>query len=358
MLPPAPWPPWAALGMQLLSDASPRAEDGQIRRRAAAGDAEPVRKRRKMRSSEDIGICTQVASPRVIRSGTSPSGADSQRTRAAAGGSPPLTGAQPARPGGSFPTAQPDASLQRLLATSPRPGGLLDAMRARGTLQVGAQASPAVPKKTCATRVQAAESRTPSSEERCRHSAHEGLESADAAAALPQRPPPLPAKVVAAVPEPWQRLRQAPLPPRRPEDNYEISEKGDSADEGTDERDDGDKHIPAWSADYGQAIAAQEGVDPDSIFGVGVPHCDLDAIFPDILYRAGGRAPPRRKRGSSCQWAKDRLRRSEIGAYRLKMGQQKRWSALNKSLWHKVSLEAARRGPRRQPGGVDANSGC
>merc|ERR1719245_1244002 len=92
------------------------------------------------------------------------------------------------------------------------------------------------------------------------------------------------------------------------------------------------KPIPAWCADYKQALSLQEGVDPDSIFSSRVPFCDIDAIFPDALYREHRRQPPKRKRGSSCQWHKDRLSRTEIARYRAKMGQQRRWSSLRKKV--------------------------
>lgn len=134
--------------------------------------------------------------------------------------------------------------------------------------------------------------------------------------------------------EPWRRFREKPLPPKKQEDNWEISDKEDSDDEGADEEQDrnrANKPVPTWCVDYKQALAAQEGVDPDSIFSSRVPFCDIDAIFPDTLYRERGRKPPKRKRGSSCQWAKDRLSSSNIARYRAKMGQLKRWSSIKRS---------------------------
>jgi len=150
-----------------------------------------------------------------------------------------------------------------------------------------------------------------------------------AAPAPPTKPPKMSLPVEL---EPFRLLREKPLPKKVLEDNYEISDKEDTDDECEEEQERlrASKVVPAWSADYKQALAAQDGIDPDSIFSSRVPFCDSDAIFPDDLYRQYRQKPPRRKRGSSCQWHKDRLSASEIARYRAKMGQQKRWSSLRK----------------------------
>jgi len=133
--------------------------------------------------------------------------------------------------------------------------------------------------------------------------------------------------------EPWQKFRERPLPEKVAEDNYDISDKEDTDNECEEQdRNRANKAIPAWCVDYKQALAAQEGVDPDSIFSSRVPFCDLDGIFPDTLYARFRQKPPKRKRGSSCQWHKDRLSISEIARYRAKMGQLKRWSSLRKKV--------------------------
>lgn len=137
---------------------------------------------------------------------------------------------------------------------------------------------------------------------------------------------------VSGTSETRRRLLEKPLPEKAPEDNYEISDKEDTDDEDEENQESrrANKVVPSWCADYQQKLAAQEGVDPDSIFSSRVPFCDLDAIFTDALYQQYGKKAPKRKRGSSCQWHKDRLSATEIARYRAKMGQQKRWSSLRK----------------------------
>mmetsp|Transcript_86485 Transcript_86485/g.242090 ORF Transcript_86485/g.242090 Transcript_86485/m.242090 type:complete len:413 (+) Transcript_86485:114-1352(+) len=130
-------------------------------------------------------------------------------------------------------------------------------------------------------------------------------------------------------------LRRVELPPVRPEDSYEISDKEDSSDEAAVERAEQErarKAVPEWCGGYEEFVLKQAEVDPDSIFGVRVPDCNLDAIFPDALYRARGRVNPRRPRGSSCLWSKDRLRPCEVALYRQKMGQRRKWSMLGRRL--------------------------
>jgi len=249
------------------------------------------------------------------------------------------------------PTAgREDHSVQQLLATSPRAGGLLDAMRARGTLQAGAGnikpqgtifPASSLASSDIAAGAVASVAPVPS---------RVGPGIVKAPAKEKRRPGPK-KKAVPPVPtfqaqlakpaqqEAWEILRKTALPPKNLDDGYEISDKEDSADE-SEEPDRSDKHVPTWSLNYSEQLATQENVDPDSIFGSKVPLCDLDMIFPDALYRERGCPPPRRKRGSSCHWHKDRLSRSEINAYRQKMGHQRRWSVLNKSIKQKLMKSA------------------
>lgn len=118
-----------------------------------------------------------------------------------------------------------------------------------------------------------------------------------------------------------------------PMDTYEISDKEDSGDEEAVVRAEAArerKHVPAWVEGFDKVVVeqAKEGVDPDTIFGGRVPHCNVDTIFPDSLYRQLKHTNPRRRRGSSCLWMRDRLRSSEVHNYREKMGQNRRWSVL------------------------------
>jgi len=236
-----------------------------------------------------------------------------------------------------------DDSVQQLLATSPRAGGLLDAMRARGTLQAVAgniKSLGITPIAFSDITAGVATSVVPVSP-------RVGPGIVKASTKERRKPgvkkkvmPPVPAfQAQPAQPEPWETIRKTPLPPKNLEDDYEISDKEDSADE-LEEPDRSDKHVPTWSLDYSEQLAVQESVDPDTIFGPKVPICNLDMIFPDALYREKGCAPPRRKRGSSCLWHKDRLSRSEITAYRQKMGHSRRWSILHKSIKQKLMKNA------------------
>lgn len=143
-----------------------------------------------------------------------------------------------------------------------------------------------------------------------------------------KKPRPLVPAFVDAPPvmEPWQKLRQTPLSPKREEDNYEISDKDENSDEEM-EPDRSHKHVPSWCTNYLQLLAAQRSIDPDSIFGSKVPSCDLNTIFSNETYIRFGRTRPMRKRGSSANWKKDKLRREEISEYKQKMGQSASWTS-------------------------------
>lgn len=123
------------------------------------------------------------------------------------------------------------------------------------------------------------------------------------------------------------QLRRMVLPPKRAEDNYEISEHGSDseAEDKADEPDRRSKHVPKWCGSYLQDLLGQSDVDPDSIFGSKVPRCVLEDIFGDELYQQAGKNRPKRHRGSSGDWRKDRLGRHEVRDYKQRMGQVRNW---------------------------------
>ncbi|CAE6939121.1 Ankk1 [Symbiodinium natans] len=127
--------------------------------------------------------------------------------------------------------------------------------------------------------------------------------------------------------EPYLELRNITLSPKKPEDNYAISDYGGDS-EGEDaaarERMRQKKAVPRWCDKYLLQIQKQVDVDPDTIFGK-VPRCVLDDMFPDSVYRQARQKRPARRRGSSCDWRRDRLTRSEIRAYKQQMGQKRSW---------------------------------
>jgi len=122
-----------------------------------------------------------------------------------------------------------------------------------------------------------------------------------------------------------QRLA-IPLSPKKDDDNYDMSDKEENSDDGGEEPDRSHKHVPRWCSTYLETLATQSLVDPDSIFGSKVPLCDLESIFSIETYKKYNRDRPQRRRGSSGEWKKDRLRPNEIRDYKKKMGQTKRWS--------------------------------
>lgn len=115
--------------------------------------------------------------------------------------------------------------------------------------------------------------------------------------------------------------RMIPLAPKNKEDQYDITDKDtDSEDEMTPNTR-AKKHVPAWCVNWRQKAIAQIALDPESIFGVTVPKCDLDVIFTEENYRRMGIARPKRQRGSSGNWAFDKLTQDEVDRYRAKCGQ-------------------------------------
>jgi hypothetical protein len=128
--------------------------------------------------------------------------------------------------------------------------------------------------------------------------------------------------------EPWLFLRQTELTTPRQEDNYEISDQGDSdPDDRAEERRRAKKHVPRWCDNYLEQLSRQADMDPDTVFGNKVPTCDVEEIFPVELYKTVGKERPKRNRGSSQNWGKDKLTTNEVQEYKRKMGQNKAWMA-------------------------------
>merc|ERR1712183_222402 len=96
----------------------------------------------------------------------------------------------------------------------------------------------------------------------------------------------------------------------------------DSENEEQPEPDRSHKNIPEWSVSrvYLQSLNEQADLDPDTIFGSRVPGCVLEDIFTDDIYRSANKSRPRRRRGSSGDWRRDRLNADEIKGYKQKMG--------------------------------------
>lgn len=126
--------------------------------------------------------------------------------------------------------------------------------------------------------------------------------------------------------DPSAILRRRKLPPKKPEDNYELSdvdpESDDDARESTDRS---RKQVPDWSKDFTAALSRQTNADPDSIFSHKVPPCRLEDIFGEGLYREAGKTRPVRRRGSSSDWTKDRLTHKDVRAYKERMGHKESW---------------------------------
>jgi hypothetical protein len=122
------------------------------------------------------------------------------------------------------------------------------------------------------------------------------------------------------------QLRSAALPEKTPEDNYEISDGDSPADDEDRVRNREKKAVPGWCGDYLKQLEAQADLDPDSIFGCRVPRCILEEIFLDAHYEKVNKSKPKRNRGSSADWRRDKLTRHEIGAYKCKLGQLKTWA--------------------------------
>jgi hypothetical protein len=112
-----------------------------------------------------------------------------------------------------------------------------------------------------------------------------------------------------------------PLGAKIVEEQYDISDKDTDSENEVSPNSRAKKHIPSWCANWRQKTIAQVAVDPESIFGVTVPKCDLDIIFTEKNYRKMGLQRPKRVRGSSGNWTFDKLTQDEIDIYRAKLGQ-------------------------------------
>lgn len=237
--------------------------------------------------------------------------------------------------------------LENLAQAPARPGGLLDAMRQRGTLP-GSRPVPRSPSSPAEQQVaspcgpERKRSRESPEAEALRprplpqnvrptaaktkvaptNGANKELKASPPTPKLKAKRPPVPA--FKSELEPWLMLRQMPLPPKKPEDNYEISDKGSDSEE---EDDRSSKTIPEWSEKYLELLQTQSDIDADTIFGSRVPKCDLEDVFKDSDYMKFQSERPPRRRGSSGEWRHDSLSREEICAYKRKTGQLKRWQA-------------------------------
>jgi len=128
--------------------------------------------------------------------------------------------------------------------------------------------------------------------------------------------------------EPCELLRDIPLTSPRAEDNYEMSEPAsDQEDDEVQAQRRARKPVPKWCENYVETLHKQADVDPDSIFGSRVPLVRLEEVFRDDFYRSINRHRPKRGRGSSGDWRRDRLTRQEISAYKQKLGHCKGWMA-------------------------------
>eukprot|EP01105_Mastigella_eilhardi_P018237 TRINITY_DN4217_c0_g1_i1.p1 TRINITY_DN4217_c0_g1~~TRINITY_DN4217_c0_g1_i1.p1 ORF type:complete len:210 (+),score=55.03 TRINITY_DN4217_c0_g1_i1:547-1176(+) len=125
-------------------------------------------------------------------------------------------------------------------------------------------------------------------------------------------PPPLtPSNKIFTSPK---RVLKSPLPTGTP--GYEISEyhssSSDSSDDSEHEKTKEVKKIPSWAkgARLRQALAAQDKVDPDTIFSA-LSTCNLNDVF---------KRPRKRLRTSSANWTTDQFTEAEAKAYNKVMG--------------------------------------
>jgi hypothetical protein len=115
--------------------------------------------------------------------------------------------------------------------------------------------------------------------------------------------------------------KMLPLGPKTVIDQYEITDKDTDSENELSPASRAKKHVPSWCVNWRQKAIAQIAVDPESIFGVTVPKCDLDVIFTEKNYRDMGLSRPKRVRGSSGNWTFDKLTQDEVDRYRAKLGQ-------------------------------------
>jgi Inner centromere protein, ARK binding region len=123
---------------------------------------------------------------------------------------------------------------------------------------------------------------------------------------------------------PSAHLSLKPIGPLRMAENYEVTDKDSDSDPEYSAKvaiARSKKSIPIWVEGWRQKSMKQMSVDPESIFGISVPECDLSVIFTERNYAKVRKARPKRVRGSSGNWKLDRLRQTEIDEYRGKCGQ-------------------------------------
>jgi hypothetical protein len=112
-----------------------------------------------------------------------------------------------------------------------------------------------------------------------------------------------------------------PLGPKLVDEQYEVTDKDTDSENELSPNSRAKKHIPGWCVNWRQKSIAQIAVDPESIFGVTVPKCELDIIFTQRNYQDMGLHRPKRARGSSGNWTFDILTQDEVDRYRAKLGQ-------------------------------------
>ena len=127
-------------------------------------------------------------------------------------------------------------------------------------------------------------------------------------------PAPVPVEIVTETLVP---LMDPPLP----EDQYEMTEWEDSdveEDEDMKERKRMSKRIPTWCIGWIETAKTQTTIDPDTVFGMRLPRCDLEVLFGQTnnAYMKARRG----KRGSSGEWGMDEITRRELEEYRAIMG--------------------------------------
>jgi len=154
----------------------------------------------------------------------------------------------------------------------------------------------------------------------------------------------------------WRQIRAQPLPPRDPEENYEMSSQGEFLDMDEVEVElhleqlRAAKRSPRWCENYKEVVRSQADWNPDDVFGVRAPEVNLDQILPDKLYLAQKlHRSYKKRRGSSGKWEKDRCKDDDVTQYRSKMGHSKAW------LLDVEALSAAARA--RQEGAMFPESG-
>lgn len=323
-----------------------------------AGKSKPLPKQRSCKAASGDGAARPEspgsASPAPGSTSIVGSGAEPGHSRGNSGGSSSSLSPSPVARIKGLVSPQISASaasmdLERLTQVEARPGGLLAALRERGTLPSFGGTTPVaspprldpspapitraeeVPPEALKSRPtpQRTQKPTAAKSKPKLGTSKDGFEPS-ASEARPglrkAKRPPVPAFALKPPePEPWQLLRQIQLPDKKEEENYEISEKGSNS-EAEEEPDRSHKRTPDWSLKFLELLETQVDIDADTIFGSRVPRCVLEEIFTDRDYlRYAADRPARRRRGSSGEWRRDRLSRAEICKYKEQTGQHRRW---------------------------------